>query len=194
MFDILIELLQAFIVGWIVISLARAVLARQLLQQAEWRLILAGFILIFFGSLIDITDNFDELNRFILIGNTETQAFLEKVVGYLAGFMLLAVGFWRLLPGLTGNETYTLRKLEIQEERLKVMLATMNSVNDIVLNFLHGLQLYRHEAEKNNSIDPKVTNMLDTTIQDTIDKLTKLSKLDSTPEKKIGRGTSIDYE
>jgi len=47
---------------------------------------------------IDITDNFPSLNHYIIIGDTEYQAFLEKVVGYLFGFILLTVGFWKWMP------------------------------------------------------------------------------------------------
>ncbi len=43
-----------------------------------------------FGSLVDITDNFEYLNRFVIIGDTETEAVLEKFVGFLGGFVLLA--------------------------------------------------------------------------------------------------------
>jgi hypothetical protein len=57
--------------------------------------------------IVDITDNFPTLTKYIIIGDTEYQAFIEKVIGYLAGFFLLAIGFWKWLPIVT-----TLRKTE----------------------------------------------------------------------------------
>ncbi len=41
------------------------------------------------------------LDKYILVGNTETQAFLEKIVGYLGGFSLLLLGMTRWLPGVS---------------------------------------------------------------------------------------------
>ncbi|MHA1569303.1 MAG: PAS domain-containing protein, partial [Alphaproteobacteria bacterium] len=63
-----------------------------------WNLIVAGFGLLLFGSLIDITDNFESLNRFVVVGDTEAQAFLEKFVGFLGGFLVLAWGLVLWMP------------------------------------------------------------------------------------------------
>jgi PAS domain S-box-containing protein len=52
------------------------------------------------GSLVDITDNFEELNRFVIIGDTPTEAFLEKFVGFLGGFSILAIGLVRWIPSV----------------------------------------------------------------------------------------------
>lgn len=57
-----------------------------------------GFGLLAFGSLLDLTDNFEELNRFVVIGDTDTQAVLEKLVGFLGGFACLAVGLLLWIP------------------------------------------------------------------------------------------------
>ena len=67
-------------------------------HQGGWTYIISGFALILFGGIIDITDNFDSLNRYVIIGDTQAEALLEKVVGFLLGFCLLAVGFWRWIP------------------------------------------------------------------------------------------------
>jgi len=63
-----------------------------------WRYIQTGFLLIFFGSLLDITDNFTSLNPYIVIGNTPTEAFLEIIVGYLLGFIFLITGLVKWGP------------------------------------------------------------------------------------------------
>ena len=47
---------------------------------------------------MDITDNFPNLNTYIFIGDTKTEAFLEKVVGYLFGFTFVFIGFWYWFP------------------------------------------------------------------------------------------------
>ena len=60
-----------------------------------WRIILAGFTLLLLGSILDIMDNFPTLNRFVVVGDTEVEAILEKLVGSLGGFLLLTYGVIR---------------------------------------------------------------------------------------------------
>jgi len=84
----------------ILITLYRAGKGESVKAAGGWGFILLGFSLIFFGTLIDITDNFPSLDRYVIIGNTEAEAFLEKVVGYLFGFVFLAAGFIKCIPSL----------------------------------------------------------------------------------------------
>lgn len=196
MIDIVIEALRAILVGGVIFSLLKAQQVKEVSQISGWRYIVAGFYLIFFGTLIDITDNFDELNRFVVIGDTEVQAFLEKVVGYLMGFLLLALGIRKWLPKIIDHAGLIRDKhnLRVQEERVKVLRATMRTVHDIVNNFLNNLQLFQLEAEDKNALEPESLLLLETIIQDTTTKLKKLGDLESTPEKKMAGGVGIDYE
>ena len=111
MSDLFLEVLRAIIVGGIFIYLWIAGRKEEIYRQEGWSLILAGFGLIFFGMIIDITDNFPTLNHYILIGDTPYQAFVEKVVGFLFGFILLTIGFWKWMP--------TVIKLREAEKALK---------------------------------------------------------------------------
>ncbi|MBT4385053.1 hypothetical protein HOD30_04890 [Candidatus Peregrinibacteria bacterium] len=70
-------------------------------KTTGWSIIIFGFGLLLFASIIDLTDNFESLNKYIIIGDTHYQAILEKVVGYLAGFILLAVGLIKWIPQIT---------------------------------------------------------------------------------------------
>jgi hypothetical protein len=194
MADIIMELLRAVVVGGVVLVFLRARHTKEVSQIKGWWTLVNGFILIFFGTLIDITDNFEELNRFVIIGDTDIQAFLEKVVGYLLGFLLLAVGIWQWLPKLIEHGELTRKKLEVQEERLKVLHATMRTVQDIVNNFLNNFQLFRLEAEEKNALEPESLLLIDSIIEETAAKLKKLGDLDSTREKQMVGGIGIDYE
>ncbi|MBN1125139.1 MAG: PAS domain S-box protein [Sedimentisphaerales bacterium] len=73
---------------------------------------MAGFGLLFFANLLDVTDNIEYLDRFVIIGDTPVQAILEKMVGYSGGFLLLTIGLIQWLPFLTTKDT-----LEISERR-----------------------------------------------------------------------------
>lgn len=63
-----------------------------------WTLIVAGFGLLLFGSLIGLTDNSADLNRFVFMGDTAVETFLEKFVGLIGGVLVLAWGLVLWLP------------------------------------------------------------------------------------------------
>ena len=119
--DLILELLRFAPVGLILIILIRIGHSGELHTIQGWSYILAGFAFIFFGTLIDITDNFESLKRFIILGDTPIQAFLEKVVGYLLGYVFVFVGIWKWLPKLIEHQKMTNDKLENTQEELKVL-------------------------------------------------------------------------
>lgn len=113
-FDILFEAVHAAIIGTIFFFLLIQGKNLSAHQKSGWHFIIAGFGLFFFGTLLDITDNFSTLARFIFVGDTCFEAFLEKVVGYTFGSVLLAIGFWKFLPAV-----FPLRE---SEERLRKII------------------------------------------------------------------------
>ncbi|MCD4704034.1 MAG: PAS domain S-box protein, partial [Methanosarcinaceae archaeon] len=118
--DLVLETTRTIVLFILIVYLWRAGSERVELSHKGWNLILTGFTLLFFGSAIDITDNYESLNHFVVIGDTEVQAFLEKMIGYLGGFILLAIGMIQWLPTVTGVEEkdQLIRDLaEINEER-----------------------------------------------------------------------------
>lgn len=121
MTDIIIESLRAVVVGVILIVLIKGERSHQINKVQGWRILLSGFILIFLATLIDITDNFPALNQFVFVGDTPVQAFLEKVVGYLIGFMLISIGIWRWLPKIIEHQNMTDENLEKAIQEVKVL-------------------------------------------------------------------------
>ena len=103
MLDIVLETIRAVVTAGILGYLIWMGGKARLGYQGGWPFIIAGFSLILMGGLFDITDNFDGLNRFVIIGDTKTEAWLEKVAGSLVGSCLLAIGFWKWLPALAGR-------------------------------------------------------------------------------------------
>ena len=98
MSDIVLESFRASVMGLILVYLGWIGRKEQLHQQRGWTYIVAGSGLVFLGGIFDITDNFDDLNRFIVIGDTVAEAFIEKAVGFLVGYILIFVGFLYWLP------------------------------------------------------------------------------------------------
>lgn len=150
--DILLEVIRASITGSICVYLLLVGRYNDIRNQKGWAYILLGFGLIFIGTVIDITDNFPVLNKYLIIGDTEYEAFLEKVVGYLFGFILLAIGLVKWIPDIIAlRHTQTeLRKsynemeskvrertadLNITNERLKQEIAEHKKAQDLLLKF-----------------------------------------------------------
>lgn len=98
MTDLILESLRAIVLIYLIIILIKVGRTRFLTPSPGWNWVIAEIGLLLFGSLIDITDNFESLNKFIIVGDTEVQAFLEKFVGYLGGFVTLAVGLVPWIP------------------------------------------------------------------------------------------------
>jgi len=121
MVDIVLESVRTVIMGIILGYIWWIGKRENLPSQQGWRYIVAGFVLIFLGGLFDITDNFDDLNRYLIIGDTPYEAFLEKVVGNLVGSVLLLVGLWYWLP------------LVVRTARAERNLARVNSDLEIIV-------------------------------------------------------------
>ncbi len=121
MTDIILEILRTVVVGFILLFLLSNKQSKSIRTIPGWNYIIGGFCLIFIGMVIDITDNFDSLNRFIIIGDTPPQAFIEKVVGYLFGFVLLAAGIWQWIPGIIELETKRHEELDKAAEKIKAL-------------------------------------------------------------------------
>lgn len=100
MIDLVLESIRAITLLCIVLFLLKTGASKGELIENGWNFIVGGFALLLFGSVLDITDNFESLNRYVVIGDTEVEAFLEKFLGYMGGFILLAVGLVRWMPSV----------------------------------------------------------------------------------------------
>ncbi len=121
MSDIIIETCRALIVGFLFVFLLLDRRINEVRTIHGWNLIISGFGFILFGMVVDITDNFEQLNRFVIIGDTEYQAFIEKIIGYLLGFLMLAAGIWKWIPGIIELENARKRALDKASEEIKTL-------------------------------------------------------------------------
>jgi hypothetical protein len=122
----------------------------------------------------------------------------DEVDELVVALMLITVGicvdlFWRRrMRKQEAAVRARLYQAEIQAQRLRVLKATMRTVQDIVGNFLQGMQLFLLNAP--SSMPEKSLAMVDDLIQDTAGKLRALGNLESTPEMEMAVGVGIDYQ
>ncbi len=114
MTDIILEFVRILLIGILTLYFMLGPGRDTLARSPGWSLIKFGFGLLLISSLVDVTDNFPQLNRFVILGDTQWQSFLEKIVGSMGGFLLLALGFRKWLPVVAKLETTT---VELERSR-----------------------------------------------------------------------------
>ncbi|MBT4856702.1 hypothetical protein HON52_00760 [Candidatus Uhrbacteria bacterium] len=119
--DLILETIRAIPLLFLFFYLLRTSKKNNLKATRGWHYLMVGFGLLLFASLIDITDNFESLGKYVVIGDTGTQAFLEKVVGYLGGFIFLALWAITWLPNVL-----ELNKAKEELAEANKQLATLN--------------------------------------------------------------------
>jgi len=169
--DIFLETIRAFIVLLLVVYLWRKGRGSFALKRRGWNTIIAGFVLLLFGCILDITDEIGGLEKYILIGDTPAQAFLEKVVGFLGGFSLLSYGLTRWIPFVqnlsdeveknTSEMKMALSLAEESSEMKAVFLANMSHEIRTPMNGIIGTtQLILAE-----NLSPAVQRYAETTLR-----------------------------
>ncbi|WP_053005972.1 PAS domain-containing protein [Kiloniella spongiae] len=126
MLDLTAEIVRAAVLIILVIVIIWRRPTQDLTFQG-WNYITAGFVFLAFGSFLDVTDNFPQLNQYLIIGNTPIQAVLEKLIGYLGGTLFLFIGFIKAVPDF--------KKLSQHVERLETAERAVERHN----NFLQAL-------------------------------------------------------
>ena len=121
--DVPLEIVRSAVVAAILLTVLTQGRSYGFTGQPGWKIVAAGFALLLLGSLVDITDNFEHLNHFIIIGDTTQQAFVEKFLGFLLGFVLLFRGFLLWLPYVS-----TTRQQAIADAQLEQALLSANEV------------------------------------------------------------------
>lgn len=107
MHELIFESIKATAVGALFIYLLKLILDRGLFVQRSWRYIIVGIGFIFFGTLVDISNNIESLGKFILLGDTVYSHFIENVVCYIFGSALLIIGLGlqlKITQSLAGTE------------------------------------------------------------------------------------------
>lgn len=98
--DLFLECIRAFVLIALLVILFYKGKLTSLAGHPGWKQILVGFTLITFATILDITDEIPGLEKFVIIGDTVIEAFLEKLPGYLLGFVLVLIGFYKMIPSL----------------------------------------------------------------------------------------------
>ena len=114
--DLFLESTRAIVIGLLLLVLLVKGRSTRYAGHPGAKFILAGFILIFIATILDITDEIDGLERYIIIGSTFFEEVLEELFGYLPGFVLILCGMIRLFPFIEAAEK-SAQELRESEDR-----------------------------------------------------------------------------
>jgi len=92
-FDVVLETTTLVLLGLIVRTAFRVGHEARVREAEAYRWVLAGFVILFFGALFDLSDNFTSLNWLVIFGKTPAEAFIEKFFGNVVGYLCLAIGY-----------------------------------------------------------------------------------------------------
>jgi len=116
-----LEFIRALVLGGIVMFLFSHRSNDRLQSISGWSYFKYGFLFVLFGALVDFSDHYDSLSRFIFLGKTPYQYIAEKVVGYLLGFIMIAVGLFKWIP----------QALELQEKQEKELADAKHEIRTL---------------------------------------------------------------
>jgi hypothetical protein len=118
-------------------------------------------------------------------------AFLERIDKRSADDVVVGVAI--IFVGLTVDlsNRRRQRQAEMAEQRLRVLKATMRTVQDIVDNFMNNIQLFRMEAE--GALPEETLKQLDGVVEEVAKQIRALGNLDEVKEKQMASGLGIDY-
>lgn len=89
----------------------------------------------------------------------------------------------------------SIKELELQQEKLKVLKATMRTVQDVMGNFFNNLHYFKVRIDKNKTLSPEEINQLNVLIHDASMWLNKMGNVDEVREKRMaGDMIGIEYE
>ena len=136
---------------------------------------------VFLGVFFTTFDIFDTgLKDLVRVENSEVD---ELVTAFVIVIFGLVVDQLR-------SRSRVKRRSEIDEQRLRVLKATMTTVQDLVNNFLNNMQLFRMEWE-DGALTPESLKVLDSLIFETAAKLKALGDSEVVSEVQMGNGIGI---
>lgn len=146
---VILEFIRALVLSFIVFTLYRYKRS-SIGGERGFKFILWGFALFYAAAILDITDNFEQLNRFVVIGDTPAEAFLEKT-GYTLGIVMIAYGLFRWLDAVSSffEREGGKRVEDIKErlEELEVLLPVLDALDEgIVLVQSDGDVVFKNKA------------------------------------------------
>jgi len=173
MTDIILELIRILLIGALTLFFMLGPGRDALRKSPGWSLIKYGFGLLLISSLVDVTDNFPQLNQFVILGNTQYQSFLEKIVGSMGGFLLLVLGFRKWLPVVAKLETTT-----VELERSRNDLESARDHLQEILNTLDEGVLALDAQQRVTQVNPSAQALLGLSADEIIGrKFTHLARL-----------------
>ncbi|MCF6228377.1 MAG: hypothetical protein L3J82_06930, partial [Planctomycetes bacterium] len=159
--DIFIESVHAGVALLSVMLLGCWLLTHRNFSNKGPRFVMWGLAFTVVGSFLDITDEFESLNWLVVVGNTPVQSFLEKIVFYSGGLILMIIGFVKWLPFLAKAKEAEDRKQHAQKmETLGKFAGGIAHDMNNVLTIINGHADMMRATSEPNTPSSKTANSI----------------------------------
>ncbi|MFP4440240.1 MAG: PAS domain S-box protein [Chloroflexaceae bacterium] len=123
MWDLIFESIEAGVLGLIIVYLLWIGRREQLYTHKGWTAIVLGFSLIGLGSIVRIADELPLMRQLGIFEGTAYEALFEEGIGGFLGYILIIIGFWHWLPGITWSHRAR-QELKKTNDDLEMLVAT----------------------------------------------------------------------
>jgi PAS domain S-box-containing protein len=89
------------------------------------------------------------------------------------------------------SDVTRLKEIQIKQHQDAVMRTTLQTVNEVILNFMNNLQYFRMRLEDSLNVKRELLIDFEQCFQDTLNKLTKINELERYREKELKSGTVL---
>lgn len=120
----------------------------RLASDRGWSIILYGSVLLLFGSVVSLAEHIPSLDRTTIVAQTPYLALFAKIIGFLGGSILVAVGLFRWLPSVATRRR-AMGELEQQNVRLQNKAETNSS--ELELKMI-ALELEKEQRQRSEAI------------------------------------------
>ena len=148
LYSFFIELMVVLVMATILLYASFIGRREKLGKDQGWYLILSGFTLLLIGALADLSDHFPALSRFVVLGQTLYQSLFEKVVGFLGGFILVAVGLMRWLPQIAARRQAA---AELQRQNALLEAEVKTSSSELELKVV-ALEIEKEQRRRSDAL------------------------------------------
>lgn len=129
MYDVTADILRALLTGAIFLYLRAMRGQGSPRLRKAWIFFIIGFGLLFFGGLLNLSDHFPTLQRYLTLGRRDYADLLEQVIGYLFGLLFVGIGFWQWTPAILALRAEELALRRSQEELQRQVAALTEERN-----------------------------------------------------------------
>jgi PAS domain S-box-containing protein len=117
------------------------------LRRQKTKNIILGISLIFFGTAVEVSYHFEQFNKFIKLGETGLEGYLQDFAGFLFALLFLTLGIFIIEFGM--KESKLQKEYEINAENRNLLQAVLDTTSHGICYVRRGINRWSNKALTN---------------------------------------------